>query len=152
MAKPKFNFIYNDDVELGFGKGYYMFIQGIANENKGQDLFTTYYPLIETKNVDFVSVGLLNEIRHNTEMGWVYDKYYHVDLTKHFAKGKRFKNRRTYGAVQNTTGVMYKITYHYMHYIPSEIVSMLVPESLLNKTKEALAKDSSILIDSIEEN
>lgn len=150
MAKPKFNFIYNDDNELGFGKGYYLFFQGISGENKGEDLFATYYPLIETKNVDYASVGLLNEIRHYEEMGWEYDRWYEVDLTKEFAKGKRFKNTRLYCTVQSTTDTMYKIIYHYIHYVPSEIVSMLVPECLLEKTKEALAKDSSILIDDIE--
>lgn len=147
--KPKFNFIYNDDNGLGFGKGYYLFFQGIAGENKGQDLFGCYYPLIETKGIDFVSIGVLNNLAHYTDMGWQYDMWYKVDLTKIFKR--KTTNYNTYGTLLRGNEKMYSIDYHYIHYIPSSIVKMIVPECLLERTKQALAKDSSIIIGDIEE-
>lgn len=44
---------------------------------------------------------------------------------------------------------VYKITYHYIHYLPGNICVMLVPSCLYDRTRQALAKDLSILIDSI---
>ena len=59
--------------------------------------------------------------------------------------------RKEFTASLYTNEDVFKISYHYMHYLPSSICVMLVPRCLLERTKKALAKDSSILIDSIEE-
>ena len=153
MAKPKFNFIYNDNSKVGFGKGYYLFFQGIAQEDKGQPLFAKYYPLSETKFVDYVSVGMINDLEHYSYMGWEYDRHYIVDLTKEFKVHDKDNYDKNYITLyhSSTNEKVYDISYHYMHYNPSTIVKMLVPECLLERTKEVLSKDTNLLIDSIEE-
>lgn len=85
MKKPRVNFIYNDNEKLGFGKGYYVFFEGVAKEHKGQPMFECFYP-IEEKNeqVDVVCVGILNRIKRDVINGWVYDPYYYVDLSQEF--------------------------------------------------------------------
>lgn len=85
MKKEKeryFNFIYNDDESLAHGKGYYLFFQSLDDEP--DDLFNAFYPTKETEHVDFVSVGVLNQLRRNTELGWKYNPYYTVDLNEYF--------------------------------------------------------------------
>ncbi|MBO7732049.1 MAG: hypothetical protein J6S67_05840 [Methanobrevibacter sp.] len=87
MKKPRMNFIYNADEKLGFGAGYYFFFEGTAGDTKGKPLFETYYHT-EEKNeyVDMISVGILNELRRNAELGWEYDPFYYVDLEQHFGR------------------------------------------------------------------
>ena len=85
MKKEKeryFNFIYNDDEKLGHGKGYYLFFQSLDDEP--EDCFSAYYPLKETEHVDFVSVGIINQLVRNTELGWKYNPYYTVNLDEYF--------------------------------------------------------------------
>ena len=83
MKKERyFNFIYNGDEKLGFGKGYYLYFQSL--NDKKEDLFAVHYPIKETEQVDFVSVGVLNQLKYYTDMGWTYNPYYTVDLTKEF--------------------------------------------------------------------
>lgn len=83
MKKERyFNFIYNGDEKLGMGKGYYYFFQSLDDEP--EDLLGAFYPIKETEQVDFVSVGILNRMKQDTDMGWRYNPYYTVDLTKEF--------------------------------------------------------------------
>lgn len=79
-----FNFIYNGDEKLGMGKGYYYFFQSLDKEP--EDLFGAFYPTKETEHVDFVSVGILNQMKHSTDLGWKYNPYYHVDLEEQFKR------------------------------------------------------------------
>lgn len=44
---------------------------------------------------------------------------------------------------------VFKISYHFMHFYPSTICVMLVPKSLLERTKDVLSKDPMLIIDSI---
>ena len=77
-----FNFIYNDDEKLGHGKGYYLFFQSLDDDP--EDCFAAFYPIKETEQVDFVSVGVLNQLRYYSDMGWKFNPYYRVDLTEIF--------------------------------------------------------------------
>ena len=84
MKKERyFNFIYNNDEKLGSGKGYYLFFQSLDDE--AEDLFAAFYPLVEgNEYVDYVSVGVLNQLKHYTDLGWKFNPYYRVDLEKEF--------------------------------------------------------------------
>lgn len=84
MKKERyFNFIYNDDEKLASGKGYYLFFQSLDNEP--EDLFAAFYPLVEgNEYVDYVSVGVLNQLKHYTDLGWRFNPYYRVDLNEYF--------------------------------------------------------------------
>ena len=85
MKKERyFNFIYNDDEKLGHGKGYYLFFQSLDDEP--EDLFSAFYPIKETEHVYFVSVGILNQLRHYSDRGWKFNPYYRVDLTEVFKR------------------------------------------------------------------
>lgn len=44
---------------------------------------------------------------------------------------------------------IFKIYYHYMHYLPNESVAMLVPKDLLDITLETLKKNPLVLIDQV---
>lgn len=59
--------------------------------------------------------------------------------------------RKEFTASLYTNENVFKISYHYMHYLPNSICVMLVPRCLLERTKEALSKDPMILIDDIKE-
>lgn len=46
---------------------------------------------------------------------------------------------------------MYKLSFHYMHYYPSDIVIMEIPGNLIDRTIELLNKDPNIVIGNIRE-
>ena len=75
--RKKFNIIYNDNKELGFGEGYY-----IVYENyEGKSALDTMYPTWEhNEQVDAVSVGIINKIKYLYDIGYVLDVYYRPDL------------------------------------------------------------------------
>lgn len=74
--KRKFNIIYNSDKKKGYGEGYY-----IVYENyEGKPTFDSMYPIWEqNEQVDGVSVGIINKIKHLYDMGYVLDVYYNRD-------------------------------------------------------------------------
>lgn len=45
---------------------------------------------------------------------------------------------------------MYKIYFHYMHFSPSQIVKMEIPESLLVRTLDLLKLDKNIIVGDVE--
>ena len=71
--KKKFNIIYNNDEKKGYGKGYY-----IVYENyEGKPTFDCKYGTWEqNKDVDGVSVGIINRIKYLYDMGYILDTYY----------------------------------------------------------------------------
>ncbi len=79
--KHKFNFIYNNDETIGFGKGYYFIFEG-----------HDYTPMVETmykcweqnEHVDGISVGFINRFRYLENLGYVYDRNFIVDLKELF--------------------------------------------------------------------
>lgn len=79
-----FNFMFNEDEKLGFGKGYYLYFQSM----NGEDLFSKYYPVEKINKGQFeyetISTLIFEDIRHNTELGWTFNPYYKVDLEKEF--------------------------------------------------------------------
>lgn len=77
MKKKKFNIIYNSDEKKGFGKGYYV----IYENYEGQPAMDTMYPTWEhNEQVDAVSVGIINKIKHLYDIGYVLDVYYCRDM------------------------------------------------------------------------
>ena len=72
-SKKRFNILYNADKNIGFGVGYY-----IVYENyEGKPTFDCKYGTIEyNKDVDMISVGIINKINYLYDMGYVLDKYY----------------------------------------------------------------------------
>lgn len=46
---------------------------------------------------------------------------------------------------------VYKLSFHYMHYYPGDIIVMKIPGKLVEKTIELLNKDPNIVIGSIRE-
>ena len=81
--KKKFNIIWNSKENELWGKGYYI----IYENYKGEPTFDSKYGIYEySKEVDMVSVGILNKINHLYDMGYVYDRYYakNIDLKNIF--------------------------------------------------------------------
>lgn len=79
--KKRFNIIYNDKEDIGYGKGYYI----IFENHEKEPTFDCKYGICEySKDVDMVSVGILNKIKRLYEMGYILDIYYQVDLKKLF--------------------------------------------------------------------
>jgi len=79
--RKKFNIVYNNDENIGFGKGYYI----IYENYEGQPTFDCKYGVLEyNENVDMVSVGIINKIYYMYDMGWELDIYYGKDLKKIF--------------------------------------------------------------------
>lgn len=77
----RFNFIYNNDETIGYGKGYYVIFEG----HDKKLLMDTYYPIWEqNEQVDGVSVGILNKINHLIDMGYKLDIYMKVNLKELF--------------------------------------------------------------------
>jgi len=77
MKKKRFNIIYNNDESIGFGKGYYI----VFENHEGKPTLDCRYGTIEyNKDVDMVSVGILNKINYLYDMGYVLDTYYKVNL------------------------------------------------------------------------
>lgn len=77
--KKRFNYIYNSDETFMYGKGYYLIFEG----HDGKPLIETFYPTWEVNEmVDGVSVGILNKIKHLTDMGYVLDVYFITDLNQ----------------------------------------------------------------------
>lgn len=81
-----FNFIYNDDEKLGFGKGYYLFFQ----DHNGEDIFSKYYPIQKVikgeHTIETIHIGVLDDFYKDTDLGWKYNPYYRVDLTEQFKR------------------------------------------------------------------
>ena len=79
--KHKFNWVYNNDENIGFGKGYYIFFEG----HDYKPLVDCMYPSWEqNEQVDGISVGILNKFRYLEDLGYVYDKNFRVDLKELF--------------------------------------------------------------------
>ena len=79
----RFNYVYNSDDKLGYGKGYYI----IFEDNEGSPAFDSYYPIYEKdETMDCVSVGLLNKLDHIYLLGWRLDLGYTVDLNEIFKR------------------------------------------------------------------
>ena len=79
--KKRFNWKYNNDETIGFGKGYYIFFENY----KGEPALDSMYPSWEhNEQVDAISVGFLNKFRYMEDLGYVYDKNFIVDLKELF--------------------------------------------------------------------
>lgn len=79
--KKKFTIIYNKDENVGYGKGYYL----IYENNEGKATFDSKYGTYEySEDVDMVSVGILNKMFRMYDLGYVFDRYYPVNLKELF--------------------------------------------------------------------
>lgn len=79
--KKKFNIIYNNDENVGYGKGYYF----IFENYEGKPTFDSKYGTYEySKDVDMISVGVINKIYRMYDLGYVFDRWYTVDLKELF--------------------------------------------------------------------
>ena len=76
-SKKRFNIIWNDNEDIGFGKGYYF----IYENYEGKPTFDCKYGVYEyNKEVDMVSVGVINKINHLYDLGYIYDNYYATNI------------------------------------------------------------------------
>jgi len=81
--KKRFNIIYNGDKTKCWGVGYYF----IYENYKGEPTFDCKYGIYEySKDVDMVSVGVINKINQLYDMGYILDKYYatNIDINELF--------------------------------------------------------------------
>lgn len=76
-SKHRFNYLYNGDESIGFGKGYYIIFEGHDKQLR----VDTYFPTWEqNEQVDGVSVGILNKISYLIDLGYQFDRYLKVNL------------------------------------------------------------------------
>ena len=75
--KKRFNVIYNNDENIGYGKGYYV----VYENYEGNPTFDSCYHVIEIdENHDAISIGLLNKFEHMYYLGYVFDYGYAFNL------------------------------------------------------------------------
>lgn len=79
--KHKFNWMYNADETIGFGKGYYIIFEGSNYEPMVDTMYKTWE---YNEQVDGISVGILNKFRYLEDLGYVYDRNFIVDLKQLF--------------------------------------------------------------------
>lgn len=79
--KKRFTIYYNSNEKSGLGKGYYF----IYENNNGKPTFDSKFGVFEyNKQIDMVSVGLINKIYQLYDLGYIFDKYYTFDFDKLF--------------------------------------------------------------------
>ena len=79
--KRKFTIYYNSNKNLGCGEGYYV----IFENNFGEPTVDSKYGILEyNKDIDMVSVGLINKLYQMYDLGYIFDKYYTFDFEKLF--------------------------------------------------------------------
>lgn len=77
MKRKRFNWCYNNDETIGFGKGYYIYFEG----HDGSIMIDSYYKSWEyNEQVDVVSVGILNKFKDLYYLGYQLDMYLAVNL------------------------------------------------------------------------
>ena len=75
--KKRFTIIYNGQEDIAFGKGYYF----IYENYEGKPTFECKYSVYEySKEVDMVSVGVINKINDLYYKGYIYDRYYAANI------------------------------------------------------------------------
>lgn len=81
MKKHRFNWVYNSNEEIGFGKGYYLYFENYEFKPVFECKYGTYE---YNPQCDMISVGFLNRIKHLVDLGYVYDPYFKIDLKQLF--------------------------------------------------------------------
>ena len=79
--KKRFNIIYNDNKEIGFGEGYYIIYENYEGEPTYDSMYRIYN---YNEQTDMVTVGLINKIYHLYDLGYELDIYYKPNLKELF--------------------------------------------------------------------
>ena len=77
--KKRFNYIYNGDEKVGYGKGYYIIFEG----HDGEVLIDAFYRINDIGHDNFtISTSILEHIKHLIDIGYEFDSWYHPSTIK----------------------------------------------------------------------